>query len=148
MLVFYFFPSCDPSDPGAGKNREGMENEIIKKGNKCWCFTFSLPVTKVTQVLGRIGKEWKMFVELFWFLSAFKTRGFSFFILRQTARFFSVRHKSRGHHAKSSTSHSLVWRPRKGYHNLIILDFCTLMQVHKGEKGDRQYRALGYENQG
>ena len=30
---------------------------------------------------------------------------------------------------------TIVWRPRKGYQNLIILDFRTLMLVHKGEKG-------------
>ena len=40
----------------------------------------------------------------------------------------------------------IVWRPIKGYQNLNILDFHTLMLEHKGEKGERQYRALGYEN--
>ena len=30
----------------------------------------------------------------------------------------------------------IVWRPRKGYQNINILDFHTLMLEHKGEKGE------------
>ena len=63
-------------------------------------FYFFLPVTQVTQVPGRIGKKWKMFFGIVLVheciqesgasrsqlkMSAFRTRGFSFFILRQTA---------------------------------------------------------------